>query len=93
MFQVSEYKANFPTGIFRIIFFVSGNTVCTGMRLCDDLKSKLKRHSGGHPFRIALNPPEEDEYEGSLVFSSDNLQLAHSWLADCLWDTQDCSCE
>ena len=89
-FQLFEYRTNFPTGIFRVVFFVTGDTVCTGKRLCADLKSKLSRYAEGRPFRIMLNPPSVDEYEGSLVYSSDNLQMAHSWLADFLWDTQAC---
>jgi len=91
MFQLTEDEMKRPTGVFRIIFLVPGNTVCPGVRLFDDLKNKLERHASGHPFDITLNRPVQDEYEGSLVFSPDNPQRAHAWLADCLWDTEECS--
>ena len=92
VFQLFDYEGKRPSGTFRIIFFVPGGTVCTGVRLRNNLKGKLKRYAQGAPFRVWLNRPKQSEYEGALVFSHDNLQSVHSWLADCLWDTQACSC-
>ena len=92
VFQLPGDGVKYSNGIFRVIFLIPGNTVCTGVRLYDDLKNKLERCANGHPFDITLDRPAHDEYEGAFVFSSDNFQLAHSWLAECLLDAEDCGC-
>lgn len=89
-FQIPRDKAGHTGGEYRIVFLVSGGTVCTGTRLCEDLKSKLEFYAEEIPFDIMLNHPEQDEYEGSLVLSQENSQMARSWLANYLLDARAC---
>ena len=89
-FQIPKDEAGHTGGDYRIVFLVSGGTVCTGTRLCEDLKSKLEFYAEESHFDILLNHPEQDEYEGSLVLSQDNSQMARNWLANFLLDSQAC---